>query len=729
MTTQFADLVRNAMNGSTSPAAPFRPILRRTVALCSCVCAALIVCFVLIFLASDTVSALGGKTGNETPGQSTQPSFSAKCGLGPVDIAVTADGKALLILEKDARQLRQVSLDGKSGPRVLPLPWEPERMNIFDDGRRLAIVGGGPRGELLIVDPLAWTITQRIRVGHTPSDVAPVLVDGKEIAYVANRFDGTVSIVDLKSGREIDTWNAGREPISLRAIPDGSKLVVAGHLPEDSSLNHGLNVRVRIFRTADGSVREIPNWTGTMNFRDLCLSPGGRYAFVTGLTGHFEQIPTSIEGGWMNENALFVVDVAEERWADLFYLDDYAYGGANPWGVTVSDCGRFLVVSHAGSCDVTLMNLPRMLENLARRRQTSEDALSEPVSPPASAASASAQSPIPPHDPVMSDLQLRLRVPLGLKGMRRAVMHDDSVYAVAYFEDSIGRVDLHIEPPVRPVEFHMSYKTLYEIPERRDMEEPTPENTALRFVPMDPPYLQVMRGVRMDRSTARLGPAPVWTPERRGEMLFHDALVCLEHWQSCSSCHPDARSDCLNWDLTNDGMGNPKNTKSLLLAHETPPNMAHGVRADAETAVRAGFHHILFMDLPEEDYCAVDAYLKSLRPVESPYLVDGELSEAARRGKLFFHDARTGCAVCHPEPYFTDMKLHDVRSASLIDTAFTFDTPTLIEVWRTAPYLHDGRYTTIREVIVEGGHFDTDGRLKKLSDREIDDLVEYVLSL
>ena len=30
-----------------------------------------------------------------------------------------------------------------------------------------------------------------------------------------------------------------------------------------------------------------------------------------------------------------------------------------------------------------------------------------------------------------------------------------------------------------------------------------------------------------------------------------------------------------------------------------------------------------------------------------------------------------------------------------------FDTPTLIEVWRTAPYLHDGRYLTIEELIAE----------------------------
>ncbi len=75
-----------------------------------------------------------------------------------------------------------------------------------------------------------------------------------------------------------------------------------------------------------------------------------------------------------------------------------------------------------------------------------------------------------------------------------------------------------------------------------------------------------------------LGPKPQWNEVRRGEVLFHDGRICLEGWQSCASCHPEGRADALNWDLLNDGEGNPKNTKSLLLSHRTPPAMASGVR-------------------------------------------------------------------------------------------------------------------------------------------------------
>lgn len=249
----------------------------------------------------------------------------------------------------------------------------------------------------------------------------------------------------------------------------------------------------------------------------------------------------------------------------------------------------------------------------------------------------------------------------------------------------------------------------------------------LRFVELEP--RRPLKGVEISRSFARLAPKPVLTTRRRGEILFHDATSCFEHWQSCVTCHPDARVDGFNWDLLNDGTGNLKNTKSMLLSHETPPSMISGIRADAETAVRAGFTHILFKNADEKNACAVDEYLSSLRPVPSPYLVNGELSESAKRGQVLFESDRTGCAICHPAPHYTDLRLHRVGSQDVNDYIDAFDSPTLIEVWRTAPYMNTGGFHTVRELLLEGKHGARDGRLDKLMPQEQDDLIEYVLSL
>jgi cytochrome c peroxidase len=58
-----------------------------------------------------------------------------------------------------------------------------------------------------------------------------------------------------------------------------------------------------------------------------------------------------------------------------------------------------------------------------------------------------------------------------------------------------------------------------------------------------------------------------------------------------------------------------------------------------------------------------------------------------------------------------------------------FDTPTLIEAWRTAPYFHDGSAATIREVLKERNAEDRHGKTSHLNDEEIEALTAYVLSL
>jgi hypothetical protein len=56
-------------------------------------------------------------------------------------------------------------------------------------------------------------------------------------------------------------------------------------------------------------------------------------------------------------------------------------------------------------------------------------------------------------------------------------------------------------------------------------------------------------------------------------------------------------------------------------------------------------------------------------------------------------------------------------------------TPPLIEVWRTAPCLHDGSITSLEALLTEGNRQDRHGRTSHLSADQIRDLAQYVLSL
>jgi cytochrome c peroxidase len=230
--------------------------------------------------------------------------------------------------------------------------------------------------------------------------------------------------------------------------------------------------------------------------------------------------------------------------------------------------------------------------------------------------------------------------------------------------------------------------------------------------------------------TLSLGAQPAEDAVRHGEILFHDARVCFQGWQSCATCHPEGRTDGLSWDLMNDGLGNPKSAKSLLLAGKTPPAMAHGVRDTMQVAVASGYKYILFHVPTAEEITDAAAYIDALRPVRSPRCNrDGSLSPAAQRGKAIFQRKDVGCAKCHPGPLFTDLKVYDVGTRQDFDSSGEFDTPTLVELYRTAPYLHDGSAVTLLEVLSSRNKGDRHGKTSQLSAKELRDLEEYLLSL
>jgi DNA-binding beta-propeller fold protein YncE/mono/diheme cytochrome c family protein len=665
--------------------------------------------------------------------------------LGPVSVitdknSITENSgtEVLYVLEREAKRIAKISLEGKTAPQYLPLPFVPEKMRLSSTGKELLVTGGGADGHLLLCDKDNFKITALIKVAHSPVDAidysgsdgtANVPVKFPIKYYAANRFDGTVSVIE--NNKEVRRIPAGREPIALTITPDGKTLIVANHLPEDASTQYDISSRVRFIDTETGKTDSLRLDVGAMNLRDILLFD--KYVFITGNIGHFQQMPNSVTGGWMNENILFAVDIKQREVITSFRLDDYAVGTANPWSIAVSDDKRFLVIAAAGSADIEILDLSQftaMLDYFAGYSKVQQN--------------------------TQTTLPMKMRIPVGLKGVRSAVMLNGNIYGASYFEDALIKITPHFTEPSGFISGVLPHDIL-EIPRknaaelRSDTSSSIRNNTGtmrskqsaakqnkrnnvsnfqpdkpLNFIPL--PSFSLASGIIFERSFARLGTEPQWTKERYGEVVFFDATLCLEHWQSCGTCHPDGRSDTLNWDLLNDGQDNHKNTKSLLLSHETPPSMAHGVRRDAQTAVRKGFETILMLPVSENEADAVDDYLKSLQPIPSPLLVNGELSESAQRGKKIFNSSSSGCSVCHPEPYFTDMLLHDVNTRSPFDNSSLFDTPVLKEVWRTSPYLHDGRYTTIRQLLIEGRHADSD-RIGRLSEQELDDLVEYVLSL
>lgn len=595
-------------------------------------------------------------------------------GLAPLAVAVDEAGHWAYIAQAAARQVVAFDLCTRRIERAFPASGEPTGLALSPNRRRLYVTCAGPEGTIDVFDLGAGGSRELLRAGHTP--MSPVVSPDGKWLYVCNRFGNSISAIDCGS---TETSSAGaaplpaavipvvREPAAAALSPDGRYLLVANHLPAGAADSPHVAAGVSVVDTAAGKTVgfiTLPN--GSTSLRGLALSPDGQYAYVTHILARYQLPTTQLDRGWMNTNAVSVIDAAKARWVNTVLLDEPESGAANPWGVGCSADGRWLCVAHAGTHEISVIDRVALHEKLARA------AGGERVS------EVSAKAGDVPNDlTFLGDIRRRVR--LGGRGPRGLAVAGGIVCAAEYFSDSIGLVTLH--------------------PEGRPAVESLP-----------------------------LGPEPLLTAARRGERLFNDATICFQQWQSCASCHPDARADGLNWDLLNDGIGNPKNTRSLLKVHETPPAMSLGVRKDARAAIDAGLRHILFTHRPAEDVDVIAAYLGTLEPVRWVRPSDERpQAEAIERGRAVF--ATAGCAECHTSPLYTDGRSYDVGTGQRDGEPRRFDTPTLMEVWRTGPYLHDGRAATLRDVL-QGAHADDrHGRTTRLSAEELDALRAFLESL
>ena len=574
----------------------------------------------------------------------------------PTALAIGADARQLFVACAETDQILVLDPTRSTVSRSIRLNGTPSGLALSPDGKRLIVTCAAPESSVIIFEAASGKLLAHFRSGHTAC--APVVSPDGTTLFVCDRFDNDVAAFNLADGREVTRIPVLREPVAMALTPDGRRLLVANHLPTGRADASLVAAAVSVMDTTSRRVvtnLALPNGCGLL--RGIAISADGRFAAVTHQVAHNYLPTTQLDRGWMNSNALTLFDLTQDAILGTVLLDELDRGAANPWAVAWSADGRRLLITHAGTHELSVIDAPELIAKLARPgvAQVSAEDLAFLVG-------------------------LRQRVALPVNGPRALVVSGHRAFVAGYFSGDLATVDFDQPPPVVT-------------------RIPLSSGTPLALV-------------------------------RRGEMLFSDGRLCFQEWQSCASCHSaDGRVDGLNWDLLNDGIGNPKNTHSLLLSHRTPPAMSQGVRETAEPAVRAGLRHILFSAQPEDVAVALDDYLRSLQPIASPHLQHGQLSAAARRGKRLFHDVRTGCASCHPPPLFTSLKSYDVGTRAAFDDVSEFDTPSLIELWRTAPYLHDGSAATVTDVLTTRNPHNRHGYTAQLTPAQIADLAAYLLSL
>ncbi len=255
--------------------------------------------------------------------------------------------------------------------------------------------------------------------------------------------------------------------------------------------------------------------------------------------------------------------------------------------------------------------------------------------------------------------------------------------------------------------------------------------------------------------------------EKEGLQIFYKSSIPEmgpEGYMSCASCHADGGQDGQVWDMTAMGEG-IRNTISLNGSSGTRFGLLHwsqnfnevqdfefqlvamnegeglSLQSDGGSGYLAsrtiGQSPLSFVTTGlSVDLDALSAYVSSLgrdTVKRSPYRDNtGALTTAAGRGRVVFDSAVGGqptCASCHSGPAYRDGTGHDVGTITTASgntqgaTLAAVRTPTLIELWDSAPYFHNGSAATLSDVLATGAH------VRAFEGSDEADLIEYLLSI
>ena len=607
---------------------------------------------------------------------------------GPLALAPAGD--RLWVANPDAGSVSRVAITG-AGLELIeerPICRRPRTVSLDPDRARLYVACQGQRAvAVLELDSDRVTL---VPVGAEPYGVVALAAGG---ALVSNQGDDTVTWIgpDLVTTA---TWPSADGPRAIAVTADGTRAFVTSYLSRGATATvtvHDLDAHAAIgsIALADdlgpdtaSSGRGVPNLLSA-----AVLDPAGRQLWVGGLksntsAGRFRTGGVTAPANWVRGLAapIDVVTGAElvRRRIDTNDADTAS-------AIALSADGRHAYVTHQGAGTLSIYDL-------------SKATLFDP----------GAGTSVP--------FESRLDVGDAPQGIALAA-DGTTLYITSYLAREVVAVE--VRDPAAP---------------------------------------------RITARTVVVTDEPLAAEVLDGKRLFYrsrEPVHSKGNYVACASCHADGGGeDGRVWDFTQGGEG-LRNTIDLRgragLAHglvhwsgnfdeiqdfENPiVELFGGTGLAADGAPpnpplgppNAGRSRALD---------ALAAYVSTLAftPASPARTGAGTLADAAIRGERLFAEPALRCAECHAAPRFTISALVDdarfdvgtltAASGTRLGQPLTaLDVPTLIGLWDSAPYYHDGSAPTLRAVF-RGRSGTLEARLTAgLDDAQLDDLLVYLTSL
>ncbi|MEI6389761.1 MAG: hypothetical protein WCT12_01540 [Verrucomicrobiota bacterium] len=588
----------------------------------------------------------------------------------PAGLVVSSDGKKLFIALDDRDEVAEADIATRKVLRRAKVPGGPYGLAIDATGKRL-FVACRHADRLAFLDAESLTETASLPVGMAPTAVAFCRTSAGDRLIVANSMSDDISVISVAPLKELARPAAGREPFAVAATSDGTRALVANRLVGLSSIRRMPASEVTVLDPVTARVLRRDSLESAHLSEGVGLDETRSWA-LTPLVKVRNMVPiTQVAGGWVMSSGLAISDLKQGDVVQM-PLDEANDYFADPSAVAVDSGGHRAFVASGGADVVTVIDLDRLAAWVRKATPTERQ---EAI-----------------YDLTLSAEYVVGRIPTRRNPRQLVLSPDGATLLVAErLEDSILVVD------------------------------------ARNLVPL---------------GRIVLGDGGLDDPIRRGEKVFTTAAYTFQHQFSCRSCHPDGHVDGLSYDFDGDGIGdNLLDNRSLQGVAGTAPFKWNGKNPTLEIQCGPRFAKVLMRTepFPPRELRDLTTFIQSLPPPRVARNKDGKLTPSQERGRTIFFATKKPdgkdiplsrqCVTCHPPPLYSVRLPFNIGSKGPYDTTEVFDTPHLLGVVDTAPYLHDGRAQSIEELWTIYNTNDLHGVSSYMNKIQLNDLVEFLKTL
>jgi YVTN family beta-propeller protein len=591
--------------------------------------------------------------------------------LSPFNLAISKDGSRLFVVAEEANSLFVIDTRNKKILHRIMVGKMPHSVVLSHD-EKTAFVSNQWADYISLINLDSFTERRQLKTGNGPAGLA--LSNDERYLYAVNSYSNDISVFDLQTGQEISRPSAGNNPTGINLSPDGRTAYVTSRRAILAPYGTPVITELTRLNTEVNRVTEHRKIESAYMMENVAFTPDGELAIFP-LIRPKNLVPSiQVERGWMMTNGIGIVEEKPEGRTIQLLFDEPNVYYADPFDIAVTPDGHKAFVSNAGVDCITVINIDSLKSIIS---ETPDDLLR-----------------IYANHLGISCRFVTKRIHTGANPKGITLSPDGKLlYVAEHLDDKIAVINT---------------ETL-EVADRIDLK----------------------------------GPRRV-TVARLGRRMLNNAGHTFQTQYSCYTCHPDTHEDGLVYNMASKDMGrNLANTQTLRSVGEIPPYKWNGKNQTLYKQDGMRFSTVLTRTEPfsYKELDALVAYITAgvRNPPNLMYNPDGHLKPAQLRGKKIFertHDlygneipVTNRCVTCHPAPHYTNKMMTDVGTLAASDDSILFDTPHLNNIFSSAPYLHDGRATTLEEIWTIYGKEELHGALNDLTKIDLNDLIEYLKSL